>query len=126
MNKSKPSKYQELLATEVACGASIKDAAARVGCKVQTAYNLSCTSEFRSRVSAIRSEITAQAVGLITAGATQAASTLVSLLGEDNESRDRLNAAKAILASLGPITELAELRARIDRIESSQLKVHHG
>jgi hypothetical protein len=124
MNKSKPSKYQELLAAEVACGASIKDAAARVGCKVQTAYNLSCTSEFRSRVSAIRSEITSAAVGLITAGATQAAATLVSLLDESNEASTRLNASKAILNALQPLSELGELRSRLDKLENSGLRLH--
>jgi hypothetical protein len=30
----------------------------------------------------------------------------------------RLNAAKAILLQLGPLTELGELRARIDALES--------
>jgi len=129
MNKSsykmtKPSKFFEPLATAVASGHSVKAAATLCNCSSQCAYNLSCTSEFRSRVASIRSEITAQAVGLITSGATQAAATLVELLGKDNESRDRLNAAKAILASLGPISELAELRSRLDKLENSGLRLH--
>ena len=117
---TKPSKFFEPLAVAVASGNSIKSACEIVGCSIQTGYNLSCTDEFKARVSAIRSEITSQAVGIITEGATAAAATLVELLGPANEPGIRLNAAKAILASLGPLSELGELRARIDRIEATQ------
>ena len=120
---SKPSKYQELLATEVACGASIKTASEKIGCKLQTAYNISCTSEFKTRVASIRSEITAQAVGLLTRGAAKAAATLIALTGESNEPSVRLNASKAILATLGPLSELGELRARLDAIEQGRLRI---
>jgi hypothetical protein len=122
--KPKPSKYQELLAVEVASGSSIKAAADKIGCKVQTAYNISCSTEFRSRVSSIRSEITAQSVGLITSAATQAAATLTSLLSETCEPSIRLNAAKTILSALGPLSEIGELRARLDALESQRLKIH--
>ncbi len=114
------SKYQELLAMEVASGVSIKLAAEKIGCKLQTAYNISCTAEFKRRVSEIRSEVSSSTVGILTEAASEAASTLRSLLGESNAPAVRLNASKAILASLSAISELGELRARIDALESKQ------
>jgi len=95
------------------------------------------------RVAAIRSEITSSTVGILTQAATKAAQTLLELLGRENDPRKvevsidtskaqtllellgrendppvRLNAAKAVLLQLGPLTELGELRARIDALES--------
>jgi hypothetical protein len=124
MHKSKPSKFLELLASEVASGCTIKDASAKIGIKTQTGYNISSDPSFQSRVAAIRSEAVAGAVGRLSIAANTAVDTLTSLLGEDNESRDRLNAAKAILATLGPLSELGELRARLDKLENSGLRLH--
>jgi len=118
------SKFAEPMAIAVAAGSSIKAAAEAVRCSTQTAYNISATSEFRSRVSEIRSELTTAAVGRLTAAASEAVDTLRSLLDAANEPSVRLNAAKAILANLGPISEHGELRQRIDAIERGpQLKV---
>lgn len=123
---SNPSKFLEPLAMAVASGNSIKAACEIVVCSIQTGYNLSCTDVFKARVSAIRSEITEQSVGKLTDASVLAVSTIISLLGPANEPSVRLNAAKAILANLGPLSELGELRARIDRIEAGQLKVHRA
>ena len=121
---SKPSKFLEPLAVAVASGNSIKQAAEIVGCSIQSAYNLSHTEQFRFRVSELRSEITQQAIGKLTDSASVACDTLRELLDATQKPCDRLNAAKAILANLGPLSELAELRSRLDRLEqSSALKV---
>ena len=119
------SKFLEPLAVLVAGGSSIKAAAGVVNCSEQTAYNLSSTPEFKSRVSEIRTELTTEAVGKLTSAATEAVDTLRSLLNAANEPNVRLNAAKAILANLGPISEANELRNRIDAIEhgATHLKV---
>lgn len=115
----KKSKFLEPLAVAVAGGQSIKSGAETVGCSIQTAYNLSASAEFRQKVASIRTEIASSAVGLLTDGATKAASTLVELLDESKEPNVRLNASKAILGALAGITELGELRARIDALEQS-------
>ena len=115
--KSRRSKFLEPLAVAVAAGESIRSAAAEIGCSESVAYHMSASPEFRQRVAEIRSEITAEAVGILTRGATQAAATLVELLDAANDPKDRLNASKAILASLGPVSEIHELRARLDAIE---------
>ena len=120
------SKFFESLAMSVASGSTVKDAAKLASCSDSQAYRICSDAEFRSRVFAIRSELTAQAVGLITQAATKAAATLVELLNPKYEPSVRLNASKAILLQLSPLTELGELRARIDRIEAAQLKVHRA
>jgi hypothetical protein len=120
---SKPSKFLEPLAVAVASGNSIKQAAEIVGCSIQSAYNLSHTEQFRFRVSEIRSEITQQAIGKLTDAASVACDTLRELLDATQKPSDRLNAAKSILASLGPLSELGELRSRLDRLEQNNLRV---
>ncbi len=105
---------------EVASGVSIKHAADKIGCKLQTAYNISCTAEFKRRVSEIRTEVASETVGTLTLAASEAASTLRELLSQSNAPAVRLNACKAVLASLSAISELGELRARIDALESKQ------
>lgn len=118
----KKSKFLEPLAVQVAGGSSIKASCEFVGCSIQTAYNISATDEFRQRVAELRSEITSESVGLLTTAANKAATTLVSLLDASQEPSIRLNASKAILAALAPMTELGELRARIDALENSKSK----
>jgi hypothetical protein len=117
------SKFFETLAVAVAGGESVKSASGSVGCSLNTAYHLSSMIEFKVRVSEIRTELTLRAIGKLTNAATQAADTLVSLLGLENEPSIRMNAAKAIFANLGPLSELGEIRQRIDALEKSQLRI---
>lgn len=111
------SRFLESLAFQVASGQSIKASADIIGCSIQTAYNVSATFEFRQRVHAIRSEVAAATVGKLTQAASEAAATLIELLDVSQEPSIRLQASKAILAAVGPISELGELRARLDAIE---------
>lgn len=113
------SRFFEPLAIHVAAGHHVKESSKLVGCAEQTAYNLSGSSEFRQRVGELRSELTRQAVGKLSAAASQAVDVLVELMGPDNEPKDRLAAAKAVLATLGPISELSELRERLDALEKA-------
>ena len=115
--KSK-SRIFEPLAVTVAGGSSIKAAAVIVGCSLQAAYNMSGSAEFRQRVAEIRTELTTEAVGKLTEACVEAVDTLRELLKPENEPSVRLNASKAILANVGPLSESGELRARIDAIES--------
>lgn len=101
----KKSKYAELLAVQVAGGSSIKDGAKTIGCSESVAYHLSIDPSFRNTVARLRSEATYAAVGRLSHAAVTAVDCLVSLLGPE-DSRDQLNAAKAILASLVPLTPL--------------------
>lgn len=115
----------ELLAAKVAAGVSIKAAAAELGLSERHAYRMASEVEFRQLVAKIRSEVLAGVVGELGAAASKAVQALVDALGGASKPAERIAAAKAILASLGPLSELAELRGRIDALEQSnnQLRV---
>jgi len=119
---AKQSKFAELLAVQVAGGSSIKDGAKTIGCSESAAYHLSIDPSFRDTVARLRSEAIAQAVGRLSLAASLAVDALVKLLSSD-EPKDRLNAAKAILASLAPLSEFGELRQRITDLERNQLRI---
>ena len=113
-------KFMELLAVAVAGGQTVKAAAESCSCSERQGYRISATPEFKSRVSAIRAEMTSQAVGELSAAASEAVTTIRELLASTNEPPVRLNAAKAILNALGPLSELGELRSRLDALEQSR------
>ena len=119
---AKKSKFFELLATEVANGSTMQDAASVAGCSSTHAYHLSADPSFGNRVSELRSQATSESIGKLSRGSRVAADTLVLLMGEDFEPSIRLNASKALLSMLGPLSELGELRKRIDALESSVLQ----
>ncbi len=117
-------KKRERLAVLVAAGATVRDAVAEVGCSESTGYRMARTSDFQQRVAAIRSEVAQAVVGKLTDAATRAADCLVELLDDQQPASIRLQASKAILTHLQPLTELAELRDRVDALEQSRsLKV---
>ena len=113
-------KFMELLAVAVAGGQTVKAAAESCSCSERQGYRISATPEFKSRVSAIRAEMTSQAVGELSAAASEAVTTIRELLASTNEPSVRLNAAKAILNALGPLSELGELRSRLDALEQTR------
>jgi HEAT repeat protein len=111
-------RFTELLAVAVAAGQTIRAAAESCGCSERQGYRVAASPEFKSRVSEIRSEMTNAAVGELSAAASVAVATIRELLNAENEPSVRLNAAKAILTQLGPMTELGELRQRLEALES--------
>ena len=113
----------ESLALLLASGTSIKSAAVQLGIGSRTAYRIAASDKMKTRVASIRSEVASSTVGTLTLAASEAASALRSLLDPSNPPAVRLNSAKSILASLASISELGELRARIDRLESKQCQV---
>ena len=106
----------ELLAVAVASGQAIKDAAEACGYSVSRAYHVSASVDFKCRVSEIRQQVLDGAVGRMNAAALRAVDALVAVL-DSGEDKDRITAAKTVLSLLGPISELGELRARLDRLE---------
>ncbi len=111
------SKYLQVLAASVASGQSVREASKTAGCTESTAYSLSCSNEFKSEVSRLKTEAVERAVARLTDSATKAADTLVRLLDSQDE-KVALAASTKLLSMLHPLQELGELRARIDAIES--------
>ncbi len=113
----KKSKYLQILASSVASGLSIKDTSEIAGCTESTAYSLSCSDEFRIEVNRLRSEAVERAVSILSHKATKASNAMVKLLDSQDE-KIVLAAATKLLSILPPLQNLAELHARVDRIES--------
>ena len=110
----------ESLALLLASGTSVKAAAQQLGIGARTAYRIASSDKMKTRVASIRSEVASSTVGTLTLAASEAAAALRELLDPSNAPAVRLNACKAVLASLSAISELGELRARIDALESKQ------
>ncbi|MEJ7591124.1 MAG: hypothetical protein WKF77_06210 [Planctomycetaceae bacterium] len=113
----KKSKYLQILSASVASGSSVRDAAGIAGCTESTAYSLSCTPEFKTEVSRLKSEAVSQAVAVLTNAATKAAKALEKLLDSQDEKIILASAVK-LLAILPAMQDLSELRARVDSIEN--------
>jgi transposase len=106
------------LALRVALGHRVKDAAKELAIPKATSYNWSRSPNFRSKVGELRGELLSQAVGKVSAAATQAIETLAEVMQDQGQKAgDRIAAAKALLTSLQGLTQLGELRDRIERIE---------
>lgn len=112
--------FQQLVA-RVATGAAVKTAAEQVGCSERHAYRIAARVEFRQQVNTLRSVMVNSVVGSLSVATVEAVATIRSLLDDSNEPGIRLNAAKAVLASIGPLTEQADLRQRLDALEQGQL-----
>ena len=113
----------EALALLLASGTSVKAASQQLGIGARTAYRIASSDKMKTRVASIRSEVASSTVGTLTLAASEAASTLRELLDPSNPPMVRLNSAKSILAALQPISELGELRKRIDALESKSCQV---
>jgi len=114
---TKESKFFELLAAQAAAGKTTKDSAAAIGCSASQAYRIGSSPGFRSRVGEIRSAAIDAATGEITSACVLAVRRLVELLDDPHNA---LGAAKAILVHVAPMSDLGELRHRMDRLEQAQ------
>src|SRR5690554_2238501 len=105
------------LAYAVASGAKISDAAEQLGRSSRSAYAVSRTSEFRRRVSEIRGEAPQVVIGRLSGHGADAIATMHRLMDPAEPPAVQLNAAKAIIGSIAPLTELGELRGRMEELE---------
>ena len=110
-------RHFEILAAAVAAGSTTRAAAASCGCSERVAYRLAGMPEFQRRVSALRSAMVDSSVGRISGATSKAVDKLVALLDDPHSA---LGAAKAILANVAPLSELGELRGRLDALESER------
>lgn len=106
----------EILAVAVASGQSIKSAAESMKMSLPRAYHVAGSQLFKTRVSEIRQAALDEAVGKLNEAANKAVAALVSVL-DTGEDRDRIVAAKAVLSLLPGLSELGEIRTRLDRLE---------
>jgi hypothetical protein len=117
-------RHFEPLAQAIAAGSTVSAAIESIGVSRSHGYRLSRLPELRTRVAEIRSASTSATVGLLTEAARKAVGVLTEIM-DDREAKDgdRITAARAVLQTLGPLSELAELRSRLDALEASQWRV---
>ena len=105
------------LIAALAGGATVRDAAAAARVGERTVYRRLEDAEFTRRVEEARAEILTGAMGRLSAAATDAVTTLTSLLAAESESV-RLGAARSILDAALRWREQSELAERRFRLEA--------
>ncbi len=93
MSESVRKKGWEALAVGLACGQTMRDAAAAAGVTEMTAYRRWKDPEFRKRVAELRAEMIGRAVGRLVDGMSEAADVLRALLKAESEAT-RLGTAR--------------------------------
>jgi hypothetical protein len=85
----------------------------------RTVYRRLQEPAFNAKLRDMRSDMVKRAAGMLTAAATEAVRTLLSLQKESTPAAVRLGAARAVLELGIKVRELAELEARIAELEES-------
>jgi hypothetical protein len=122
MSTEEPENKHESLAVAVAAGCSVAAWAKTNDVPRRTAYSWTEAPEFRARVSALRRQATDEAIGLLSAGARQAAMIMRLLLKDAESEAVKLSAARAILAELRATAEFHELSLRVTELEQQMAK----
>jgi hypothetical protein len=118
-------KNEDALLLALACGATVEAAAKQCNLSDRTVYRRLKESTFKAKLSEMRSDMVRRAAGMLTAAATAAVNTLLSLQKESAPPAVRLGAARAILELGIKVREMAELENRIAALEA-QLNGEHG
>jgi hypothetical protein len=103
------------LAMLVASGRTVKEAAEELSIPERTAYRWHGLPEFRQSVGQLRSAALDASVGEITSATSLAVRKLIELLDDPQHC---LQAAKSILNGVAPLSELGELRQRLEALEA--------
>jgi HEAT repeat protein len=107
----------EALAAALAAGKAVKDAATAAGVAERTAFRRLTDPKFKSRVSAIRGEMVANAAGRLADGMSEAAEVLRALLSDPDPHVRHKAAAKLIELSVR-VRDQVELEDRLARLEA--------
>ena len=106
----------EALATALALGQSLRDAAASAGVSERTAARRQAEPDFRRRVSELRAELVKGSLGRLADGMSEAADVLRRLLSAEAESV-RLGAARSLLDLGVKLRESVEIEERLAALE---------
>jgi hypothetical protein len=106
------------IALALAKGCTRVDAAREAGVSERLVYLRLERPEFRALVDELRTRLIGDAVGKLSAAATEAAETLKALLGASHPAAVRLGASRAILSALIEVRGHLELSGRVAEIEA--------
>jgi hypothetical protein len=108
----------EVLAAELARGATVVEASTTAGISEATAYRRLQQKDFQTRVSELRSQMVRNASGRLADGMVHAALVLRRLLGSKTETV-QLRAATAVLEQAVRIAELTELQEKVAELQEA-------
>jgi hypothetical protein len=117
MPGGKQKNADELFLTALACGATVENAARAAGISSRTAYRRLQDSAAKQRLAQIRTDIVQRTAGTLTAAATEAVKTLMTLMQTSAPPPVRLGAARVTLEMGIRLRENTELLTRIEAIE---------
>lgn len=109
-------KKDDILALNLAAGASIAEAATKAGMGERTAYRRLADTAFRQRIQEMRGEMIGRALGCMADSMSEAADVLRNLLRAEAESV-RLGAARSLLDLGVKLREAVELESRLVKLE---------
>lgn len=108
----------ELLALNLALGATVAEAAALAKVSERTARRRLALPEFRRRVSEVRGEALERATSLCMGGMSEGVQAMRALLGADSE-QVRLGAARSLVQLGLALRQAAEIEARLLALEAA-------
>jgi hypothetical protein len=117
MSQNVPSERDAVLALALATGASINDAAERIGVDRKTIQRRLADPEFRRLVSEFRGELIATTLGRMADKMTRAADGLAALL-DDSNPWIRLCAIRAMLSFGLKLRDFVDVDERIHELEA--------
>ncbi len=108
----------EALAVALACGATVEQAAAKVGISVRTAHRRLEDPAFQAKVRTLRRQTVERTAAVLIAASAETVRTLLGLQKDTVAPPVRLGAAKAILEIGMKARELAELEEQLAELET--------
>lgn len=105
------------LATAIAAGRAVRDAATDAGVAERTAFRRLQDPEFVAKVDRLRSEVVGTAMNRLATATTQAADVLVALLAE-GDANVRFRASKALLELTLKLQEHGDVLRRLQELEA--------
>jgi hypothetical protein len=114
---ARPRRNDDGLVLALACGATVEAASRQAALSERTVYSRLREPDFQRRVTAVRTDMTRRAAGLLTAAAGQAVQALLELLRPPSPPAVRLGAARAVLELGQRVREAAEVEADLRALE---------
>lgn len=107
----------EVLLAALACGATVENAAAKVGLSRVTVHRRLQDPEFQKRLADFKTETIRRAADMMTAASMESIKTLLDLQTAKTPPSVRLGAARAVLEIGVKMRESAEMEQRIAALE---------
>jgi len=113
-----------LLATALACGATVEQAAQRAQVSVRTAYRRRADPAFQEQVTQIQAEMMQRAAAALTAGLLDDVKTLMALQQSDHPPTVRLGATRTKLEWALKLRDRVSFEPRLAALEKQERENH--